>query len=291
MMRRMAEEEMKNRIAFSCTRQENMLAFFDEPMKKRVIMKIGTSLITLPDGRLNLVFLSQITEELSYLHGDKFQICIVSSGAVAAGRHIIHRSSHTLIDRQALSCIGQPVLMNYYRDFFLVHDKYVGQGLFTSRDFVNPEGRNTMKKVLESMLDSGVIPIINENDATSSEEFTFGDNDQLASYLAVLLRADYFIILSDVAGLYDKNPYDFPDAKIIPDIPKIDEAVEKLAGRKVFQNSMGGMKSKIKAFQRVTEAGIPGYLLYGRGSGLTTDVLLRGKNGGTFFHPAEKRKK
>ena len=251
--------------------------------KKRVIAKVGTALTTMKDGRLNLPFLANLTEELSRIHGEKYEIVLVSSGAVAAGRRSLHNTIHEITNRQALSCLGQPLLMDYYRDFFRVHEKYVGQCLFTTRDFEDADALRIMSGVLNEMLGAGVIPIVNENDAASDIEMKYGDNDQLASRLAILLKADMMILLSDVAGLYDKNPQEFPDALIVPEVPAINAEIIKMAGDKISPHSMGGMKSKIQAVQRVVDAGIPAYLISGRNPGLLSNILLEGKKEGTYF--------
>jgi glutamate 5-kinase len=252
--------------------------------KKRIIVKVGTALTTMQDGRLNLPFLANLTEEISHIHGDTFEIVLVSSGAVAAGRRSLYNTDYELTNRQALSCLGQPILMDYYRDFFRVHEKHVGQCLFTTRDFESDEALGIMKVVLNQLLEAGVIPVLNENDAASDIEMKYGDNDQLASRIAILMEADALVLMSDVLGFYDKNPQKFPDAKLLSEIKAITPEIVEMAGHKISEHSMGGMKSKMRAVKRTVEAGIPVHLFSGRETGLLTNVLMKGKREGTFFH-------
>lgn len=252
--------------------------------KKRIIIKVGTALTTMKDGRLNLPFLSTLVEELSHIHGQQYEIVLVSSGAVAAGRRSLFNTVHQVTNRQALSCLGQPLLMDYYRDFFRVHDKYIGQCLFTTRDFDDERSLEIMKGVLNELLDAGVIPVVNENDACSDIEMKYGDNDQLASRLAVLLKADIMIMLSDVEGLYEENPQTNANATIISEVKEITPDIQSLGGEKVSAHSMGGMKSKLTALKRATEAGVESYIIHGRTTGLLSNILLEGKKEGTFFH-------
>lgn len=258
-------------------------------MKERILVKVGTALTTMKDGRLNLSFLAHLTEELSSIMEQRYEVVLVSSGAVASGRRVLEKSSHSLQNRQALAAIGQPVLMEYYRDFFRIHDKYVAQCLFTTRDFDNRDARRIMTEVLEANLTAGIIPIINENDTASDIEMRYGDNDQLASRLAILLKVDKMFLLSDVQGLYTKDPQKYGDAKLISEIPEITPDIIKMAGDKVSAHSMGGMKSKIQAFRRAVLAGIPSYLLHGRTPKILSSVLIEGKKEGTFFHASTKK--
>jgi len=251
--------------------------------KKRVVVKVGTALTTMKDGKLNLPFLTNLTEELSQIHGEKYEIILVSSGAVAAGRRSLHNTQHEVTNRQALSCLGQPILMDYYRDFFRIHETYVGQCLFTTRDFESDDALRIMKGVMTELLEAGVIPVLNENDAASDIEMKYGDNDQLSSRIAILLETDLLILMSDVEGFYDKDPQRHPKAKLISEIKKITPEIIKMAGHKISEHSMGGMKSKMRAIKRTVEAGIPAYLISGRKPGLLTNVLLKGKKEGTYF--------
>ncbi len=236
------------------------------------------------DGRLNLPFLANLTEELSHIHGEHYEIVLVSSGAVAAGRRSLYHSVHEVTNRQALSCLGQPLLMDYYRDFFGVHDKHVGQCLFTTRDFESDDALRIMKNVLNELLEAGVIPVLNENDAASDIEMKYGDNDQLASRIAILIDADVMILLSDVEGFYDKDPQTNDNAQIVTEVTKITPEIEQMAGDKVSEHSMGGMKSKMRAIKRAVGAGIPAYLASGRKPGVLTNILLEEKKEGSYFH-------
>lgn len=249
----------------------------------RLVIKIGTSLLTNEQHRLNTDFLRDIISQIAALKKAGHEIVLVSSGAVAAGRSELQfdREKKNIPFRQALAAVGQGLLMKTYHDLFAKHNITVAQALLTNYDFVNRENFLNTKRVFEVMLKNSVIPIVNENDVTTIAELKFGDNDMLSAKTAAMVSADYLIILTDVDGLFAEDPKNNPNAKLIPVVEKIDDSIKKLAGGARSRSSLGGMKTKLEAAEYVTSVGIPMFIANGKQKNVLDEILAR--RSATFF--------
>ena len=250
----------------------------------RVVVKVGSSTLTHATGQLNLRRIEALAKTLSDLKNTGKQIILVSSGAVSAGiakAALGHRPT-SLEEKQAMASIGQSELMKLYDRFFSDYGHKVAQILMT-RDVVdNPIRRCAAENTFNTLLEMGCIPIVNENDAVSTDELTkFGGNDILSAHVANLCRADILINLSDIDGLYDSDPRKNPDAKFVEKVEDID-AILSFAGGAGTDRGTGGMEAKLTAAKMVTENGIPMFIMNGHDPEILYE-LLDGKHVGTYF--------
>ncbi len=260
---------------------------------KTLVVKVGTSTITHANGNLNLKIIEKLVRVLSDLKNQGRDVILVTSGAIGVGRAKIGLTERptTMPEKQALAAIGQVHLMYIYSKLFGEYGHIASQVLLT-KDVVDEEKRklnalNTFKTLL--MYQS--IPIVNENDTVATEEIesvsNFGDNDTLSAIVAVLVEADLLILLSDIDGLYDKNPKVCKDAQLIPVVEGITEEILEVGGDTYGDLGTGGMRTKILAAKTCTESGIPMVIT----NGDDPDNLYRilsGENVGTLFIPVRK---
>jgi glutamate 5-kinase len=252
----------------------------------RIVVKVGTSSITYPTGKVNLGKMELLARELSDLHSAGREIVLVSSGAVGAGVGKLNCPPPSSLPRkQALAAIGQGILMHMYEKFFSEYSKIVAQVLLT-RDCFSDSGRYlNSRNTLFSLLEFGVIPIVNENDTVTVEELRFGDNDTLSAMVACNAEADLLVILSDIDGLYDSDPRKNKSARLIREVSEITEAMVEGSKAKGSALSSGGMYTKLAAARMTMASGIP---LVIASSG-EPDVIRRaadGENVGTLFIPS-----
>lgn len=260
-----------------------------------IVIKVGTSGITTSKGKLDEAEMQRLTSQIAAAvkNGDK--IILVTSGAVAAGiaELGITPKPNDVVFQQASAATGQSVLMTKYREFFKGHGLKVAQILLTAEDLSNRASYVHTCNVLEMLLKTGVVPIINENDVTSVDELrrtkgyrvNFSDNDILSVLVASAVAADMVIILSDVEGLYTTDPSD-PKAKMIKTVDAITpELKDSLKGKSKL--GRGGIQSKIKAAEIATSCGIPIVIANSRRENVVVDVLA-GKDVGTYFKPQTK---
>lgn len=251
---------------------------------RRVVVKVGSSTLTHSTGQLNLRRIEALVKTLSDLKNAGKQIVLVSSGAVSAGvaKAALGHSPKTLEEKQAMASIGQSELMKIYDRFFSDYGHKVAQILMT-RDVVdNPVRLSAAQNTFNTLLFMGCVPIVNENDAVSTDELTkFGGNDILSAYVSRLCNADILINLSDIDGLYDSDPRKNPNAKFIDRVESIDDILS-FAGGAGTERGTGGMEAKLSAAKIVTEAGIPMFIM----NGSDPEILYRlldGKHVGTYF--------
>lgn len=256
--------------------------------KKKIVVKVGTSTITNEDGSLNLRVLDRICRVLTELCGMGYKVILVSSGAIAFGVNKLRlkkKPSETRL-KQAAAAVGQCGIMYIYDKFFSEYGKIVAQILFTSDDLEEEEKGVNLSNTLEALMENGVIPIINENDSLSYKEIIskkkiFGDNDMLSAIVANFTKAGKLIILSDIEGLYDSNPKENSNAKLISRVETIDSKLQELAGG-AGSRGTGGMISKLDAAGYATERGIDVLITYGREPERIYDII-DGKKIGTLF--------
>jgi glutamate 5-kinase len=256
----------------------------------RVVVKIGSNLLTDKTGRINQRRIHYIAKEVAELHDKSLEIVIVSSGAIASGLKKLGLKSKPkeIRIKQATAAVGQPLLMWMYEKHFLKYKKHIAQILLTRDDLSNRERYVNAKNTLLTLLEMGVIPIINENDTVATDEIKFGDNDQLAALVSGLIEANHLIILSDVEGLYTSDPKKEPDAKIIKNVKEFSKEIETIAKPASTGYGTGGMFSKVIAAKKATSFGIPVSIISGRKYGNITAVI-EGKNVGTYFEPVEEK--
>ncbi len=262
------------------------------PKINSLVIKIGSNIITDSNHNIDEAFLKSLVNKISQIKSDIKNITIVSSGAVAAGfKELGFESRPTNInDKQACAAVGQTRLMWYYEQAFSKHNFHTAQILITKDDFSNRRRYLNAKYTLRVLLEKGIIPIINENDSVVVDELkyveSFGDNDNLSALVASLIQADLLLILSDVDGLYDKNPSENDDAKLISEVKFINEDLLEAAGKSVSKVGTGGMKSKILAVKKAMDAGCYVGIINGK---VPDNIIkfLNGEETGTFFDHSE----
>ena len=243
---------------------------------QRVVVKVGTSTLTTEDGRLNIDKIKKIVMELSNLQNKGYDVILVTSGAVGAGMGLlnINEKPKTLAEKQMLSAVGQVSLMQIYQTLFKEHNKIIGQLLLTK----------------EAFLKRKIIPIINENDAIVSNalKIQVGDNDTMSALVSGLIDADLLIILSDIDGLYNKNPRKYEDANLINMVGDINEDIKNMAGAEGSKFGTGGMITKIVAAEMVTKIGTSLVIASGDDPRNITRIVEK-ENIGTLFVKKNKK--
>lgn len=243
---------------------------------KRIVIKIGTHLITTEEGEINQSVLNRLITEAAGFFSRGGEIIIVTSGAIALGAKELQLSEKpkTLPLKQAAAAIGQPVLMDYYREKFSEQRIAVAQVLLTKADMEDRERYLNIRNTLFTLLEHRVIPVINENDTVAVEEIKFGDNDNLSALVASKIEADLLIVLTDVDGLCAADPRKDKQAKVIPIVEKITPEIEKIASKcpgSCF--GTGGMQSKIQAAKIVTRSGVTMVIANGTKPGILKDIV------------------
>jgi glutamate 5-kinase len=257
---------------------------------RRIILKIGTSVLLDSDKRISTAKAESFARQIKAIKNMGVGVIVVSSGAIACGMEImgLSRKPKEMAKKQALASVGQIVLMKMYMDAFSRVGLNASQILLTHEDTKSRSRCLNLLNTIDTLLTMNVVPVINENDTLSFKEIMFGDNDNLSALIAQITNADLLFLLSDVDGLYEKDPNRFPDARLIKTIGKIDESVEKLAGDTRSEKSIGGMKSKIEAAKKASQYGIPTRLVRGDIEDVIPRVL-RGEEIGTLFLARKKR--
>lgn len=251
---------------------------------KKIVIKVGTSTLTYDGGGINIRRMEELVKVISDIKNSKKEIILVTSGAigVARGKMGFNDRPKCVRDKQALAAIGQCELMNYYSRLFGQYNHNVAQVLLTKDVTTDAIRFENAKNTFGRLLDLGVIPIVNENDVISTEQIEFGDNDTLSATVASLVGADLLIILSDIDGLYDADPRQNPQAKLIDVVEKIDDSIISLAGGAGSNRGTGGMITKIHAAKAATEAGCDMLIANGADPDVLYDIL-DGKKIGTLF--------
>lgn len=258
---------------------------YDLDNKKRIIIKVGTSTLTHRTGRLNLRRMENLVKVIADLQNSGKQIILVSSGAIGLGMSkmgITERPKDT-ITKQACAAVGQCELMYMYDKLFGNYNINVAQILLTKYTLDSPR-KNNISNTLERLIQSNIIPVVNENDTIAIDELELevGENDTLAAYVGYFCKADMLIILSDIDGLFDSDPHTNPDAKLIPIVHSIDGDIMKLAGGAGSALGSGGMVTKLNAAKISLDAGMDMAVLNGRNPDVLYD-FFDGKEIGTIF--------
>lgn len=255
---------------------------------RRIVVKIGSAVLTGQKG-LDRVMIHRISDQIAELRGEGREILVVSSGAIASGMKKLGLTEKpkSIPYKQATAAVGQSFLMQAWEEAFEKHDILVAQVLLTGDDLGYRQRYLNARNTLETLIEWNIVPIINENDTVAVEEIKFGDNDQLAVLIGGLVGADLVVILTDTAGLYDRDPREYPSARLITEIHKVDRRVLSCASSQTSSTGTGGMISKLLAAKKSLSIGIPLVIAPGR----ERDVLLRLVQGeclGTLFIPDRK---
>lgn len=250
---------------------------------KRIVVKMGSAVLTHERG-LDLVTIHRLSDQFAELASRGCEVILVSSGAVAAGcRHIgLEQRPTSIPGKQAAAAIGQSLLMQAWEEGMRKHARHVAQILLTAEDLTERSRYLNARHTLETLLEWGVTPIINENDTVAVDEIKFGDNDQLAALIAGLVGADLVVLLTDTEGLYTSNPSRDPDALRIPMVEAIDQTIFSYVDSSASAVGTGGMRSKLLAAQTCTDAGIPMLIAAGKRREVLGS-LFAGEDLGTLF--------
>ncbi len=256
--------------------------------KKLWVIKIGSAMITNEGAGLDHHAIAAWVNQIAVLKQQGKQIVIVSSGAVAEGMKRLGWTTRPIeLNRlQAAAAVGQMNLAAGWDAAFQNHQIHTAQILLTHEDAADRQRYLNVQATLQTLLSQQVVPIINENDTTTFEEIRFGDNDTLGALVAALLNAELYIILTDQQGLYEKDPRQNPEAKLLPEVDALDPKLLSMADSKGGSLGRGGMYTKVTAAQKAAKAGTATWIVYGRHQ----DVLLRvanGENLGTLFVPQQ----
>jgi len=251
---------------------------------RKIVIKFGSNTLADKEGKIDTQILNDFAEQIADLKNHGKQIVIVSSGAQAAGLSAMHKWARKkdIHYRQALCAVGQVELMDAWRRAFAKFDLHIAQILLTQDDFGDPIRTLNMRNTIFTLVDEGIIPIINENDSVSVEEIKIGDNDTLGALSAILWSADLLILFSDIDGLYTKNPKEFSDAELVEEVSDIDETKKKVVIGSPNSFGTGGIATKISAAERAVPYGISTIIANGSRP-RALEALAAGKQQGTAF--------
>ena len=255
---------------------------------KRIVIKVGSALIAPKQNGFSSHYLLGIAQFIVRCKAMGIEVVLVSSGSVAAGSHLFNEQEAgykpSIAVKKAMAAAGQMEMMATWDRLF---DFPTAQILVTHGDLRDRERYVSIKDTIFSLLENGILPILNENDTVTTDKLKVGDNDNLAAMIAAAADADTLIICSDVDGLYDSNPHVNPDAQLLSDVPQINEAIFAMAGDATSKFGTGGMNTKIQAAKKAVAHGIDTYIVNGF-TAQTFNTLLAGKNPGTHFSPDKK---
>ena len=254
---------------------------------KRIVSKVGSGVLTSAGG-LNMTVIDDLTTEICTLKKEGFEVLLVSSGAIASGLKKIGMSKRpqSVSQQQAMAAVGQSSLIMAYEDAFERHGHKVAQILLTRDDLTHRRRYLNARNTLFTLLSWNIVPIINENDTVVVDEIKFGDNDNLSAMVTNLTESQLLINLTDIDGLFDKDPRNHDDAKLIDVVEKADRKIMRYASSIPGFLGTGGMASKIKAARKVALRGVPAIIANGLKPGIL-DLIFSGKEEGTLFLPGE----
>ncbi len=251
---------------------------------KRIVVKVGTTSLTYENGRFNLKKIDRLSKMLTDLTNKGIETVLVSSGAIAIGAEKLGlERPRDIVGKQAASAVGQALLMQMYEKFFSEYNQKVAQILLTKPVFDAEIKRRNALNTINKLLEMGVIPIVNENDTISTDEFNeFSDNDTLSSYVAALIKSDLLVILSDIDGMYTGDPNKDSSAEMIDTVPKITDEIYSLAGGSSSRLGTGGMITKVKAADYLGKKNVSMVIASGDDPDIVYDIL-EGRKIGTLF--------
>lgn len=241
---------------------------------KRIVVKIGSNVLTTAQGKLNITRMSAIVDQVAWMREHGYNVVVVSSGAVACGRKELSVSHEldSVEQRQLYSAVGQAKLMSIYSQLFGEYGIHVGQVLTTKEHFESGEQYFYQSACIEVMLQNGVVPIVNENDTVCVTELMFTDNDELSGLIAKMVMADALILLSNIDGIYTGNPQD-PEAQIIREV-RHEDNLDKYIQSSKSSAGRGGMTSKYNTARSVADAGIRVIIANGNRENILQELLM-----------------
>ncbi|MBB5174434.1 glutamate 5-kinase [Texcoconibacillus texcoconensis] len=253
--------------------------------KKRVVIKIGSSSLAHDNGELSDEKVKAHTSAIVHLYKQGHEVILVSSGAVAAGFPQLGYPTKpvTLVGKQAAAAVGQGCLIEAYREQLEKHDIHTGQILLTQSNFSHKHQYQNAYATISELLKRKVIPIINENDSIAIEELTFGDNDMLSALVSGFIHADQLVIITDINGIYDANPFEDPNAKRYDEITDLDDKLLQQAGSSGSRVGTGGMRSKLLAAKTAMQLGVDVFIGASGKQHYLTDIL-EGNGDGTYLY-------
>ncbi len=256
----------------------------------RIVVKVGTSTLAHETGRLNIRRVEELCRILSDLKNCGHEVILVSSGAIGmgVGKLALKERPRDIPTKQAAAAVGQCELMYTYDRLFQEYNHTVAQLLLTGEDLRADDRYHNFQNTMRRLLELGVLPIINENDTIATEEIKVGDNDTLSAMVAVSIRADRLILLSDIDGLYTADPHKDPNAKLIPQVCELTPQIMELGGGEGSALGTGGMKTKLHAAEICMQDGCEMVILNGATPALLYD-LFDGKDVGTRFYPQSRK--
>lgn len=256
---------------------------------RRIVIKIGSGVISTAEG-LDELMVGRLANEICDLREQGVEVILVSSGAVSAGRCSLSTGDKplTIPQKQAAAAIGQPRIMRAYKEAFQQRNRVAAQVLLTRDDLSNRRRYLNAHNTLDTLIDYGVTPIVNENDTVVVEEIRFGDNDNLSALVSSLMEADLLLVLSDVDGFYTGDPVQDPDARMLPLIERITPEIEMMAGTSSSSLGTGGMLTKLQAAQKAGLAGVPALVVNGRADSVLSRVMAGEELGSLFLPSASK---
>lgn len=269
---------------------KKITVYFPMNSQKTIVVKFGTSTLTQGSLKLNLPHMMDIVRQLSELHQAGFRLVIVTSGAIAAGRHYLNHPQlpPTIASKQLLAAVGQSQLIQTWEKLFAIYDIHIGQILLTRADIEDRERFLNARDTLQALLDNHIIPVINENDAVATAEIKVGDNDNLSALVAILVQAEQLYLLTDQQGLFNSDPRKNPEAKLIPEVEKITDHIRTIAGGSGTTLGTGGMSTKITAADVATRSGIETIIAPGNRANVICDLAYGKKIGTKFILQADR---
>lgn len=255
---------------------------------KRIVIKIGTSTLTYENGKMNLKRIDDLAFLISDLLNSGREIVLVTSGSIAIGMSKLNMQVRPseIPTKQAVAAVGQCELMYMYSTLFSKYGRIVGQVLLTKNVIEDETSLMNVTNTMNTLIESNILPIVNENDTISTEEIlhlgNFGDNDTLSAYVSIVVGADLLVLFTDIDGMYDDDPKKNENAKYIPIIENIDEKIEKSAGAAGSKFGTGGFVTKIRAAKIVNEKGIDMIIVNGKNPEIVRNILNE-KQVGTLF--------
>ncbi|MBI4297178.1 MAG: glutamate 5-kinase [Chloroflexi bacterium] len=260
---------------------------------RRLVVKLGTNILTGGTPHLDMKAMAELVGQVAQLCKEGKEVVVITSGAIAAGRQVLAQiaEGRDIPRRQVLASVGQGRLMHLYDELFGSQGIAVAQALLTKGDLTDRHGYLNARNTLLSLLELGVVPIVNENDVVSVDEIReeiFGDNDSLSAMVANLVDADLLAILTDTEGLYDADPHTHPQARLIRRVDRVDDEVRRWAAGPPGERGSGGMSSKVEAARLAAASGVATVIANGRRPGVLLS-LARGEEVGTLFPPTTTR--
>ncbi|WP_458407865.1 glutamate 5-kinase [Anaerotignum sp.] len=251
----------------------------------RIVVKVGTSTITYPNGRLNLKRIEELAWILTDLRNRGKEVILVTSGAIGVGAVRMNMKERPTIikEKQAAAAVGQAMLMQIYQNFFNRYNQTVAQVLLTKEELSSDSRYENTHNTLMTLLEMGIVPIINANDTISTYEIEISDNDRLSAMVAEIVEADLLILLTDIDALYDKDPRHNADAKRVSHVAAVTDEIKAMAGeKKGSEFSVGGMKTKLQAAEICLNAGVQMAIALGEDPKVIHRIM-DGEDEGTLF--------